>query len=204
MAFLRITGVTHFGAFADWGRPKDLLVPLAQQTGPIEVGARLAIGLVLDGRGRPTGTQRVSELLATPRDMVQNDWVEGEAWRDEPGVGLFVILRRRYLARVPATEPHRLQPGDAARFRVVTILPDGKVALSLRHPAVDEIETDAQAVLAVLARPHPPRVGDASSPEEIRAVFGISKKAFKRAVGRLLKQGAVRIDEEGTVQRLPR
>ncbi len=204
MALLRITGVTHFGAFADWGLPKDLLVPLAEQTSPLEAGARVAIGLVLDGQGRPTGTQRVSELLATPRDMAQNDWVEGEVWRDEPGVGLFVILRRRYLARVPATEPHRLQPGDAARFRVVSILPDGKVDLSLRGPAVDEMETDARAVLAVLARPRPPRVGDASSPEEIRALFGISKKAFKRAVGRLLKQEAVRIDEDGTVQRLPR
>lgn len=204
VAFLRITGVTHFGAFADWGLPKDLLVPLAEQTSPLQVGARAAIGLVLDDRGRATGTQRVRELLATPRDLSQNDWVEGEVWRDERGVGLFVILRRRYLARVPATEPHRLQPGDAARFRVVSIHPDGKVDLSLRGPSVNEMETDAAAVLAVLSRTPPLRVGDASSPEEIRTHFGLSKKAFKRAVGRLLKQGAVRIGDDGTVQPVSR
>ncbi len=201
VAFLRVTGVTNFGAFVDWGLPKDLLVPVAEQIRPLGVGERVAIGLILDDQGRPTGTQRVSELLATPENMAQNDWVEGEAWRDEPGIGLFVILRRRYLARVPATEPHRLRPGDIARFRVASILPDGKVELSLRGPAVDEMETDAQAILEVLEQPHPPRVGDASSPEEIRSLFGISKKAFKRAVGRLLRQGAVRIDEAGMVWR---
>jgi len=54
-------------------------------------------------------------------------------------------------------------------------------------------------ILAVLARPDAPRVGDRSDPEAIRELFGLSKKAFKRAVGHLLKHGAVTIDRTGLV-----
>ena len=101
---------------------------------------------------------------------------------------------------VPCAEPHGLARGDAARFRVTNVLPDGKVELSLRGHAHEELETDAAHVLSVLARPSTPRFGDRTSPEQVRAWFGLSKKAFKRAVGRLLKQGAVELDGDGSVR----
>jgi predicted RNA-binding protein (virulence factor B family) len=52
-------------------------------------------------------------------------------------------------------------------------------------------------VLEIVSRPSAPRVGDHSSPEELRALFGLSKKAFKRAAGRLLKQQLVELDAQG-------
>ena len=99
---------------------------------------------------------------------------------------------------MPASEPHSLTRGQAARFRVTNVLPDGKMELSLRGLAHEEVESDAQAILAVLARPGAPRVGNQSSPDgDPRRLFGLSKKAFKRAVGRLLKERAVAFDAEG-------
>jgi predicted RNA-binding protein (virulence factor B family) len=80
---------------------------------------------------------------------------------------------------------------------VASVLPDGKFELSLRGHAHEEVERDAENILAVLARPGAPRVGDRSSPDQIRAVFGLSKKAFKRAAGRLLKERAATIDGGG-------
>jgi hypothetical protein len=140
---------------------------------------------------------RVAEMLKAGRAFAPDEWVPGVAWREEPGLGLFVILERRSLALLPTTEPHSLVVGDAAAFRVVHVHVDGKVEVSLRRLKEEEIDEDAGRLLAVLGVSPAPEIGDASSPEEIRAVVGISKKAFKRAAGRLLKTGRARIDEGG-------
>ncbi len=200
VAFLRINDCASFGAFADWGLAKDLLIPFAMQTKDLHVGSFEPIGLYVDDSGRLAGTMRVAELLdLAPREpeLELDSWVEGEAWRNDPEIGLFVIIERRFVGLVPAAEPHRLTRGQAARFRVSHLHADRKVELSLRAHAHEELETDAQAVLDIVTKPGAPRVGDHSSPEEVRALFGLSKKAFKRAAGRLLKQRLVELDAQG-------
>ncbi len=198
VAFLQVTACTEFGAFVDWGLGKELLVPFAEQTAEMHVGGRYAIGLYIDKSGRLAGTMRVAEMLDPEKAPFRLDeWVEGEAWRNDPEIGLFVILARAFIGLVPASEPHPLARGEAARFRVTSILPDGKIELSLRGHAHEELESDAQKILDVLAMPGAPRVGDGSEPEKVRAVFGLSKKAFKRAVGRLLKERAIAVDAGG-------
>lgn len=198
VAFLEVTSLTRFGAFVDWGLAKELLVPFAEQTTDMHVGTRYAVGLYIDSSGRLAGTMRVSEMLGSGKAEWQLDeWVAGEAWRNDPSIGLFVIVERHWVGLVPASEPHRLTRGEAARFRITNILPDGRIELSLRGHAHEEQETDAKHVLEVLRLPDTPPIGDKSSPEDIRAFFGLSKKAFKRAVGRLLKDGAITIDASG-------
>lgn len=199
VAFLEVTSVTPIGAFVDWGLGKELLVPFAEMTKELHAGERQPIGLYLDKSGRLAGTMRVGELLRPPRRVARDEWIAGEAWRNDPDIGLFAILERSFVGLVPASEPHRLRRGEPARFRVAHVLPDGKLVLSLRQHAYQELEADAATILGVLARPGAPRVGDHSSPDAIRAVFGLSKKAFKRAVGRLLKERAVELDEDGNV-----
>jgi hypothetical protein len=200
VTFLEVTALTRIGAFFDWGLPKELLVPFAQQTTDLRVGDRHPIGLYLDSSGRLSGTMRVSELLETDAaDFELDEWVEGEAWRNDPGIGLFVIVERGFVGLVPRDEPHGLRRGQAARFRVASLLEDGKMELSLRGHAHEEIGRDGDRILAVLSARNAPRVGDRTRPEDIRRLFGLSKKAFKRAVGGLLKRGAVRLDEAGFV-----
>lgn len=205
VCFLEVTQCTAIGAFVDWGLPKELLVPFAEQTADVRAGERYAIGLRLDRGGRPVGTMRVAEMLPSgvERDWKLDEWVEGEAWRNDPDIGLFVIVEKAYVGLVPRSEPHTLSRGEAARFRVSNILPDRKIELSLRGHAHEELESDVRRVIDVLSRTPTPRVGDKSPPDDIRAAFGLSKKAFKRAVGRLLKEHAVTIDEDGFVKRAP-
>lgn len=198
--FLRVTAVTRVGAFFDWGLPKELLVPFAEQTQPLHPGDLHPIGLGLDRSGRLCGTMRVRELLVTGGRFECDEIVEGEAWREEPGVGVFCILEGKHVGLLPASEPHRLRRGEQTRFRVQHVYADGKVELSLRGRVHEELESDAEHVRAVLARRETPPVGDRSSPEQVRALFGLSKKAFKRAVGRLLKEGAVVIERDGRVR----
>jgi predicted RNA-binding protein (virulence factor B family) len=201
VAFLRVTAQTKFGAFVDWGLPKELLVPFSQQTRDLEVGISQPIGLYLDDSSRLAGTMRVTEMLRSrARRFEQDEWVNGEAWRWDPEIGLFVIVERSLVGLVPHQEPHGLARGQAAKFRVTNVLPDGKLELSLRGFAHELLADDAERVLAVLRRPNPPRVGDKSDPDLVRELFGLSKKAFKRAVGRLLKEQLLEIDAQGHVR----
>lgn len=199
VAFLEVTDVTDIGAFVDWGKPKELLVPFAEQTRELHVGDREPIGVYVDNTGRFAGTMRIRELLTAGGDFAMNQWVAGEAWRNEPEVGLFVIMERRFLGLLPADEPHPLKRGQAASFRVTSVLPDGKVELSLRKAAHEQIDDDAAHVLSALALAPTLRVSDHSSADDIRQLFGLSKKAFKRAVGRLLKEGSVKLDSDGCI-----
>jgi uncharacterized protein len=204
VAFLEVTALTEFGAFVDWGLPKELLVPFAKQTRELSVGRREPIGLYLDSSGRLAGTMRVAEMLSTDgAEFALDEWVEGEAWRKDPEIGLFVIVERRFVALLPNSEPHQLARGEAASFRVSNRLEDGKLELSLRAHAHEQLAVDADKVLSGLTARPSLRVGDRSSPEEIRRLFGLSKKAFKRAVGTLLKREALELDDDGWLK-LPR
>jgi predicted RNA-binding protein (virulence factor B family) len=200
VTFLEVTAVTQIGAFVDWGLAKELLVPYAEQSQELFVGERQPIGLYLDKSQRLAGTMFVTDMLGLPPSGIRaGAWIRGEAWRNEPELGLFAILERSFVGLVPATEPHRLRRGERAEFRVAHVLPDGKLVLSLRRHAHEELASDAETILAVLSRSSTPAVGDRSDPETIRALFGLSKKAFKRAVGGLLKAGKVAIDDRGCV-----
>ena len=197
VAFLEVLEVTHFGAFFDWGLPRDLLVPRRELTRDVAIGERHPISVFVAEGGRLTGTMRVTELLAEGGDFRVGEWVPGEAWRFEPDLGLFVIVERTSVGLLPATEPQPLHRGEAARFRVTRVLPDGKIELSLRPPAHEARDGDAERILALMRRPDAPRLGDHCSPDDLRDWLGLSKKAFKRAVGGLLRGGDVDMDAEG-------
>ena len=156
------------------------------------------------GQLRALGGNRISELLGEgSREFVRGEWVEGEAWRQDPEIGLFVIVERGFVGLVPKHEPQALARGEAARFRVTHLHPDGKIDLALRGHAHEELESDGERILQLLKRPGAPKLGDKSDPELIRELFGLSKKAFKRAVGRLLRERLVDVDEQGFVRVLP-
>ncbi len=199
VAFLEVKAIAQFGAFFDWGLPKDLLVPNEEQVRDLAIGERHPIGVYLDETRRLAGTMRVSEMLRGAPPFAAGAWVEGEAWRKEPGLGVFVIVERRWVGLLPEHEPARLSRGERARFRVSHVHRDGKIELSLRALAHEERERDAAKILEVLARPPAERFGDRSRPERIRDLFGLSKKAFKRALGGLLDRGEVSLDDEGLV-----
>jgi predicted RNA-binding protein (virulence factor B family) len=203
VAFLEATQCNAVGAFVDWGLPKELLVPFAEQTTEMRPGERYAIGLYVDNTGRFAGTMRVSEMIGRGQRQLPwklDEWVPGEAWRNDPDIGLFVIVEKQFVGLVPAAEPHGLSRGEAARFRVSNILPDGRIELSLRGHAHEELEHDARRILDHISREGAAAVGDRSSPEEIRRIFGLSKKAFKRAAGRLIKEGTAAVDDDGVLR----
>lgn len=195
--FLEVVENTRIGAFVDWGLAKDLLVPHVEQTTAMEPGKKYAIALYLDPRGRLAGTAKVSELLHKKGDHRVGEWVRGEAWRKERGIGVFVIVEGRWVGLVPESEVTGLTRGEACDLRVAAVLPDGKIELSLRRHAHEEMQADGERILDTLRREPSVAVGDHSSPGEIRDLFGMSKKAFKRAAGGLLREKKLVLDGEG-------
>lgn len=200
VCFLTVKDLTSFGAFFDWGLAKDLLVPVAEQTQRLRIGESHPVSLYVDSSGRLAGTMKVSERLSNGGPFQKQQWLQGECWRKDPELGMFVILEKKYIGLLPAYEPSQMKKGERGKFRVVLIHPDGKIVLSRRGTVYQELEKDASLILERLKKPHAPKMSDSMSPEQIKLLFGISKKAFKRAVGTLLKKRLVQMDEDGNLK----
>ena len=104
----------------------------------------------------------------------------------------------RYCALIPKREAAgKYKVGDRVEARVTDVKPDGKLDLSLREKAFIQMDRDAEAVMEkLLANGGELPFTDKADPELIRAEFGFGKNAFKRAVGRLLKEGKIEIREK--------
>lgn len=199
LGFLKVVETTSFGAFLDWGLPKDLLLPLKEQVGTVKKGDYYLVGLYLNKNGKICASMRIYNLLRDQSPYQVNDRVRGTVYSINEEMGAFVAVDDQYHGFIHKNELH--QPytvGDAIEVRVKKVRPDGKLELSVREKAYNEIERDAQRILERLkASGGALPINDNSPPEAVKAELSISKRAFKRAVGRLLKEGAIEITEKG-------
>ncbi len=201
VAWLPVAAVTDVGAFVDWGPPKQLLVPFAEQLTRLRAGQHALVRVYLDERGRIAGSTRIDR------------WVSDEAGDLKPGapVGLLVarrtelgykmIVEHRCWGVLYHTErPGRLRPGQRIDGYVQRVRADGRVDLTLRRPGGGRhrVEEAAADILRRLdAAGGHLSFNDSSSPEAIYDAFGVSKKVFKQALGSLYRQRLVTLDADG-------
>ncbi len=194
-AVLKVKEVTKIGAFLDWGLEKDLLLPYHEQTARVRPGDECIVALYLDKSHRLCATMKVYHFLRKHSPYRPDDQVTGRVYEISGNFGVFVAVDDQYSGLIPKREGDGgLQVGDVIRARVTGVKEDGKLDLSVREKAYLQMDEDAQYVLETIeefegALPF----DDKASPETIRREFGLSKNAFKRAVGRLMKQGKVEI-----------
>lgn len=198
LAVLDVVDVGRVGAFLDWGLEKDLLLPFREQTSRVEKGGRCLVSLYIDKSQRLCATMRIYPLLRTDSPYKRNDMVKGTVYELSREYGAFVAVDNQFSALIPRNEAAgRLEIGQEVEARVTAVKADGKLDLSVRGRIPEQMDADAQMILKRLeANGGVLPFTDKSDPEEIRREFGISKAAFKRGVGRLLKQEKIRIDEE--------
>ena len=196
LAVLEVVDVGRIGAFLDWGLEKDLLLPFREQTTKVEKGDRCLVSLYIDKSGRLCATMKVYPLLRTDSPYKKDDTVRGTVYEISREFGVFVAVDDRYSALIPRREVYgRPYPGQQIEARVAAVKADGKLDLSLRERIPEQMDADAQKILERIAESGgAPPFTDKAEPERIREEFGMSKAAFKRAVGRLLKQGKIKID----------
>ena len=197
LAVLEVADVGRIGAFLDWGLEKDLLLPYKEQTVKVEKGDRCLVSLYVDKSGRLCATMKVYPLLRTDSPYKKNDMVRGTVYGISREFGVFVAVDDRYSALIPRREVYgRMFIGQQVEARVADVKADGKMDLSVRGRIPEQMDADAQQIMERIEKnggclPFT----DKADPERIKMEFGMSKAAFKRAVGRLLKQGKVTIDE---------
>ena len=198
LAVLEVVDVGRIGAFLDWGLEKDLLLPFKEQTTKVEKGDRCLVSLYIDKSGRLCATMKVYPLLRTDSPYKKDDTVRGTVYEISRDFGVFVAVDDRFSALIPRREVYgRMYIGQQIEARVAAVKADGKLDLSVRGRIPEQMDADAQKIIDRIEKgggglPFT----DKADPERIRDEFGMSKAAFKRAVGRLLKQGKVRIDEK--------
>lgn len=197
LAVLEVADVGRIGAFLDWGLEKDLLLPFKEQTVKVEKGDRCLVSLYVDKSGRLCATMKVYPLLRTDSPYKKNDMVRGTVYGISREFGVFVAVDDRYSALIPRREVYgRMFIGQQVEARVADVKADGKLDLSVRGRIPEQMDVDAQQIMERIEKNggYLPFT-DKADPERIKMEFGMSKAAFKRAVGRLLKQGKVTIDE---------
>ncbi|HIY63983.1 MAG TPA: S1 RNA-binding domain-containing protein [Candidatus Mediterraneibacter stercoripullorum] len=197
LAVLDVVDVGRIGAFLDWGLEKDLLLPFREQTVKVEKGDRCLVSLYVDKSGRLCATMKVYHLLRTDSPYKKNDMVHGTVYEISREFGVFVAVDNCYSALIPRREAYgRMRVGDEIEARVTAVKADGKLDLSVRGRIPEQMDADVEAISRRLERDGELLFTDKADPEVIRRELGMSKAAFKRAVGRLLKQGRIVIDSE--------
>ena len=196
-AVLKVRQVTKIGAFLDWGLEKDLLLPYHEQTVRVHEGQECLVALYVDKSSRLCATMKVYPYLEKKSPYQKGDQVKGRVYQTSDNFGVFVAVDEKYSALIPARETAgKYRPGTVLDLRVTEVKEDGKLNVTDRKKAYLQINEDAENVLQVLqefAGVLP--FDDKAAPEVIRREFGLSKNAFKRAVGHLLKEGKIEIRE---------
>ncbi|MGL5000598.1 MAG: CvfB family protein [Cetobacterium sp.] len=197
---LHVTDINEkLGAFLDWGLKKELLLPHAQMDGVVKNGDEVLVGIYEDSKGRLSATMKIYSFLMPNKDYKKNDFVEGTVYRINPEIGIFVAVDNRYYGLIPISECYKkFSIGEEIQARVMRVREDGKIDLAMRELAFVQMDKDGETLMAKMKilKTHF-RFNDDSSPESIKEYFGMSKKAFKRAMGRLLKEGKVEKTDEG-------
>ena len=201
-AFMKVVAVTKSGVFVDWGLPKDLFVPSSEQYKPLEEGRSYVILVYLDERtGRLAGTAKLHSYLnedgagfkpGQEVDLIISGFSE---------LGFKAVVNHTHLGLVFRDDaPAELQYGQRMRGYVKAIRPDGKIDLSLLPPGLDGLDMLSQRILERL-RQHGgvSTLTDKSPAEDVAAAFGVSKSAYKKALGRLYKQHKVRLEPDRVV-----
>ena len=199
LAVLEVIDTGKNGAFLDWGLEKDLFLPFREQTGPVKKGDHVLVSLYIDKSSRLCATMKVYEKLSCDSPYQKDDMVEGIVYELSDRFGVFVAVDGKYSALIPKREVyHSYRVGETIRARVSAVKDNGKLDLSVREKAFIQMDVDAAKLMDYMEK-HGGRIPftDKAAPETIRTEFEMSKNEFKRAVGRLLKEGkGDRIDGE--------
>jgi len=198
-SYLYVKDVTVFGAFADWGLEKDLMIPFKEQNKKLEEGNWYLTTLQLDAdTDRVYGSTKVNRYLhecdhpfdrTAPADILICDTTE---------LGVKVIVDNRYSGLIYHNDVTRnVQRGERTIGYVYNVREDGKLDVRLDPVGKVKISESAEKLLSLLKVQKYLPVHDKSSPEDVRDTVGMSKKTFKQAIGSLYKERLITLESDG-------
>lgn len=198
LAALTVKEVTKIGAFLDWGLEKDLFLPYKQMIGKVHANDEVLVSLYIDKSNRLCATMcGLYDLLSKESPYGKGDSVTGRVYEFSQNFGTFVAVDDKYSARIPKHEDtSALRIGDVIDAKVTAVKEDGKLDLTIREKSYVQMDADAEKVMEIIesyAGVLP--FSEKADPEIIKRETGLSKGAFKRAVGRLYKERRIVITD---------
>tara|TARA_B100000902_G_scaffold398003_1_gene463418 strand:+ start:1932 stop:2768 length:837 start_codon:yes stop_codon:yes gene_type:complete len=198
--FLRCADVTKHGAFMDWGLEKHLFVSFKEQARPMKVNNWYIVYLYLDEQtNRLAGSSKTNQFL-------QNDRITVEIY-DEVDIlvthltdkGANVIINGQHKGLIYLEDIFEdLRTGDRLKAYIKKIRDDHKIDVVLQKQGYRSIEPNAQYILDELKTAGGfLYINDKSSPKTIKELLGLSKKSFKKAIGRLYKDRLILLKDDG-------
>lgn len=199
-AWLRVAWVNNFGAFLDWGLTKDLFVPFREQKMKMQKDRSYLVHIHLDAETyRIMASAKVERYLSEDYPPYHGgDAVDCLVWQ-KTDLGFKVIVDNRFQGLLFDDEIFRsLHSGDRLTAYVKQVRPDGKIDLSLQKKGQKAVVDFSDVLLQHLqTNGGSTPLGDKSPAEEIYALFGVSKKVFKKAVGDLYRRRLLTIEDDG-------
>ncbi|TSE04069.1 MULTISPECIES: CvfB family protein [Aquimarina] len=199
-AYLKCTSVSEVGAFLDWGLEKDLFVPFKEQANKMKKGNWYLVYVYLDDEtDRLLASSKTNAFLDNSLVLLSSyDEVDLIASHPSP-FGWNMIVNQKHLGLIYEDEIfQKITPGDRFKGFVKKVRPDGKIDLTLQRHGYRGIEPNAEQILKELqANGGFIDLNDKSDPEDIKEVFQLSKKSFKKAIGSLYKARKITIEKDG-------
>ncbi|MEJ2593638.1 MAG: S1-like domain-containing RNA-binding protein [bacterium] len=198
-AFLTVAAVTSVGAFLDWGLPKDLLVPFREQVVRMQKGRSYVVYLYLDeATDRIVASAKVNKFLSpAQQDLKNGDEVQIMIYR-KTDLGYKVIVNDRFSGMIFDNEIFvPVKTGQRLQAYIKQVREDGKLDIALQKPGISTRDKVTEQILAYLKdNDGVMTLTDKSPAELIYTTFGISKRAFKQAIGKLYKEKIIEIEPD--------
>ena len=199
-AYLKVKSQSNFGAFLDWGLMKDLLVPFSEQKEKMNIGQSYLVGLYVDKlTNRIVGTQHINKYLRD-NEITINEGDEVDILIcDETDLGYKVIVNQKYWGMIYKNQIFSdIDTGQRINAWLKQIREDGKIDVTLQQPGFKEVLSAEEKILKLLEQQNGySDLNDDSKPDEIYTELQISKKVFKKAIGKLFREKKIMITENG-------
>ena len=202
IARLKIINVTNNGAFLEVGAERGIFMPFAEMIQKPQVGDVVWAKLYIDKSGRLATSMKVSDEIRRASKLAENvqigDNVTGAIY-NITDAGAFMFSNERYIVFIAKKEiPRFLKIGEVVTARVTFVREDGRLNASLKDTKEIVMNTDAEKIFNFMQQ-HGGNLNlnDKSEPAEIFKIFHISKAAFKRACGHLLKERKIEKIDNG-------
>ncbi len=194
---LKVKNVTSIGAFMDWGLEKDILLPFKKQTAKVVEGREYLVKMYTDKSDRLCVSMKLYDSLLPIEGYKEKDTFTGTVYEYKKDMGAFVAIDDKFSGLIHESELYnKVYVGDTVTGRIKKIREDGKADLMLREPAYIQMNEDADMVYDVIkSYKGVLPFTDKADKDLIKKEFGLSKNAFKRAVGKLLKDRKIEITE---------
>jgi len=199
-AYLKVKEITNFGAFLDTGGDKDLLLPFSEQSKKVEQGKGYIVAIIVDElTERPIATQKYRKYINEDTAALKVGQEVNLLLTHFTALGANVIIDNEFEGLIYTNQIFKkVKVGDQFKGFIKEIRANGKLDVVIQKQGVEAIQNDTEIVLNYLKiNEGYALIGDFSEPNLIYRELGISKKAFKKAVGSLYKQKLISITDTG-------